>query len=283
MVEIASAAAVFVAMVGLYAFILRGTKLFGHDKDTKGLPYRIFDGLADARGGREFISGFLAVLCLASLTSETGASMSAPAGAGVAIVVFVCRIVPRTLAVVKIPVHFMYSVLGILGGVAAARDFLSPADPESAGSLLLRWVLLALVWSFTTLGTFAGFATGGVDWKVGLLLFAFTELVVYMTVPLESQLNNPVFVVGVLLSAFFVGAVGTMVRFRDSVELAAAVVITLGSFALMSVDQGVTTRDGLIDMTGPTFTMLLTFIVVYAVLRAASARFQKTAMIGKRS
>lgn len=270
-------------MVGLYLFILRGTKLFNIRKTSKGLPYRLFDSLAGARSGKEFISGLLAVLCLASLTSETGASMSAPAGAGVAIVVFVCRVVPSTLAVVKIPVHFLYSALGVLGAVAAGRDYVFPEDPRSAGSLLLGCILLALVWTFTTLGTFVGFATGKVDWKVGLLLFGSTELVIYMTVPLEDQLNNPVIVVGVLLAAAFVGVVGTMVRFRDWVELAAVLTMTLGSFALTSAEQGVRTREGIFDMTGPMFTMLLTFIVVYAVLRAVSRRFQKTPMIGKRS
>lgn len=270
-------------MVGLYLFILRGTKLFSNPTASKSLPFRLFDSLAGARSDNEFISGLLAVLCLASLTSQTGESMSAPAGAGIAIVVFVCRIVPPTLAVVKIPVHFLYSALGVLGAVAAGKDYLFPGDPGSAGSLLLRGTLLALVWSFTTLGTFAGFATGKVDWKVGLLLFGSTELVIYMTVPLEDQLSNPVILVGVLLAAAFVGVVGTMVRFRDWVELAAALTMTLGSFALTSAEQEVTTREGILDMTGPMLTMLLTFIVVYAVLRAVSRRFQKTPMIGKRS
>lgn len=270
-------------MVGVYVFILRGTRLFGRDNETKGLPYRIFDSLAGARSSNEFISGFLAVLCVASLTSETGAAMSAPAGAGIAIVVFVCRVVPVTLAMVKIPVHFMYSALGILGAVAAAKEYLFPSDPGFTGSHLLRWILLALVWSFTTLGTFAGFATGRVDWKVGLLLFGSTELVIYMTVPLESQLNNPGFIVGLLLSAIFVGAVGTMVRFRDLVEFAAAVTMTLGSAALASAEQGVATREGILDMTGPMITMLLTFIVVYGFLRAVSNRFKRAPMIGKKS
>lgn len=283
MVEIAGAAAVCLTMVGLYAFILRGTRLFGREKNTKGPFFRLFDSLAEPRSGREFTSGLLAVLCLASLTAETGASMSAAAGAGLAIVVLVCRVVPRTLAVVKIPLHFMYSVLGILGALAAARDYLLPADTGHSGNLLLRWVLLALVWSFITLGTFVGFTTGNVDWKVGLLLFGATELVVYMTLPLESQLGNPGILVGVLLAAVFLGVVSTMVRFRDAVELAAALTMTLGSFALLSAEQGVTTGEGIVDMTGPVLTMLLTFIVVYAVLRAGYGRFQKTPIIGKRS
>lgn len=282
LVEIAAAVGVFVGMAGLYVFILRGTSDSLGKNGNKRFSNSVLSWLAGNRDGPEFISGLLAVLCLASLTAETGADLAGPAGAGVAVLVFACRVSPlRTM--VKLPVHAMYSAFGILGALAAAKDYLFPADPESGGSLLLRWVLLALVWSFTTLGTFVGFTTGKVDWKLGLLLFGSTEIVVYLTVPLEDQLDNPWILVGALLAATFLGVVSTMVRFRDYVEITAAVVILIGSVALTSAEQGIARPQGVLEMTGPMISMILTFVIVYAVLRGVSKRFLKTPMMGRKS
>lgn len=274
-------------MAAVYVLMLRGAKNAPlgkwdkRDKNGQSLTRRGLNYLAGKRDGPEFISGLLAVLCLASLTAETGGSLAGPAGAGVAVLVFACRVAPLW-TMVKLPVHAMYSVLGILGALAAARDYLFP-DPGTGGSLVLRWALLALVWCFTTLGTFAGFVTGKIDWKLGLLLFGSTEIVVYLTVPLEDQLDNPGIFVGALVAALFLGMVGTMDRFRDYVEFTAAAVLVLGSVALTSAEQGITRPQGVLEMTGPMITMILTFVVVYAVLRAVSKRFLRTPLIGRKS
>lgn len=279
--EIGGAVVVFAVMAAVYVFMLRGVNDTIGARGKPTLSHRILAGIAGERSGPELVSGLLAVLCLATLTAKTGAAVSnGVAGAGIAVLAIACRVVP-TWTMVKLPVHVMYSVLGFLGALAAARDYLFPLGPVSGGGLLMRWVLLALVWSFLTFGTFAGFAAGNFPWKVGLLLFSWTELVIYVTVPLEmSELDNPLLFIGVLVVAVFFGVVGTI--FRDLVELTTAVVMTLGSVALMAGEAGISDAGSLLRMTGPMMTMILTFFVVFAVLRALSKRWQRLPALGRK-
>lgn len=279
--EIGGAVLVFAVMAAVYVFMLRGVNDTKAANGKTSLSHRVLAGMAGERTGPEFVSGLLAVLCLATLSAATGTDTSnGVAGFGLAVVAFACRLA-STWLIVKLPIHAGYSVLGFLAALAAARDYLFPLDSVSGGGLLLRWVLLALVWSFLTFGTFAGFAAGNFPWKVGLLLFAWTELVIYMTVPLEmSKLDNPILLIGVLAAAVFFGVVGTM--FRDLVEITAAAVMTLGSVALMAGEEGISGAAGYLQLTGPMFTMILTFLVVYALLRLVSKRLIKAPLPGRK-
>jgi hypothetical protein len=71
--------------------------------------------------------------------------------------------------------------------------------------------------------------------------------------------------------------------FRDVVEVAAAAAMTLGSVALTAGEAGITGAAGYLQLTSPMFTMILTFVVVYALLSLSSKRWIKAPLIGKKS
>jgi hypothetical protein len=282
--EIGGAVLVFVAMAAVYVFMIRGVR--GAD-DKKSFPGRLLRGIAGDRDGSEFVSGLLAVLCLATLGAATGGEVSSgAAGAGLAVVAFACRLAP-TWPMVKLPVHAGYSVLGILGALAAAKDYLFPPDPALVANPWLRWALLVMVWVFFTITTLAGvarIAAGQPDfkWKFGLILFASTEVVVYMSVPLGmSDSLNPLLVIAVLVGAALIGILGTM--FARLVEPAAAAAMTLGSVVLTAGEAGITSAAGYLQLTSSMFTMIVTFLVIYALLRLVSKRWIKAPLMGKKS
>lgn len=262
--EIAAAVIVVLAMSAIYTFILRGSR------NEKGPSRWILGKVAGERKGPEFISGLLATFCLATLPLGTGMPESMMAGGLMAVLTAVCAMMPKT---VRIPVHFLYSALGIVGAFGAASKYLSPPDGDP-GELWKRWALLALVWTFAVFGAIVGFLAGRIEWKLGLLLYAWAEILIHIAGPLEaSQLDNGWMFLLCLGGAILLGAMSSLNE--QLVEFTAAAVMTLGALAILGLSSDVPGVGGFMQATGPSIALIVTFLVVFGALRAVLGRWSK--------
>lgn len=275
MMGLGAAVIVMLAMSGIYTIILRGSR-------NKTGPSRHFlKTVAGEPKSPEFVTGLLATFCLATLPLGTGTAESMMAGGLMALLAAVCAMTPKTvLKMVRLPVHFLYSVLGILGAIGAAAKYLFPPDAEPS-ELWMRWALLALVWSFAVFGAIVGFVSAGrIEWKLGLLLFAWAELLIYTAGALESSRRGNVWIFLLSLAgAIFFGYLSS--RHQQLLEIAAASAMTLGTIALLGLSSKVPGAEGFIQATGPTIVLIMTFLGVFAILRAVRGRVSKTTPFGK--
>jgi hypothetical protein len=265
--DVGAAVIVVLVMSGIYVFILRGSRR------SKGPSQYFVKKVAGDGKGPEFVTGLLATFCLATLPLGAGAAESMMAGGLMAVLAAVCTMMPTTVVkMVRLPIHFLYSVLGILGAFGAATKFLFPPDPEPS-ELWKRWALLALVWSFAVFGAIVGFLWGRTEWKLGLLLFAWAELLIYTAGPLESSQPGVWMFLLSLIGAIFFGFVSSL--YQQLLEFTAATVMTLGTLALLGLSSKVPGAEGFIQATGPTILLIMTFLGVFAILRAVLGRVLK--------
>lgn len=270
--ELAALGILVLAMSGIYAFMLRGTKesLTRRKGDKKGASLRILETVGGNRKESELVTGLLATFALATLTLHAGAAESMVAGGLMGVLAAVCVAMP----LVRVPVHFLYSILGIFGALDAARRYLFLPGLEP-GEYWLRWALLILVWTFAVFGVLAGFARGYIEWKLGLLMYAWAEILIFAAELLgASQLTSGWLIIVVLLSAVVLGYVAST-RWEPFVEFAAALGMTLGTIAIFGVDFGVPGTRGFLQATGSTMALIMVFLVVFAVLRAGLRRSAK--------
>jgi hypothetical protein len=263
MSELAAGLIVVLAMSAIYAFILRGST------KEKGRSRWILEKIGGKHEGPEFVTGLLATFALATLTLHVGPAESVVAGGLMAFLAAACMLLPM----IRTPVHFLYSVLGVLGAIDAARRYLFPPHSEP-GEHWLRWALLALVWTFAVFGAMAGFAAGHVRWKLGLLLYAGTEILICAAELLHaSRMINVWVIIIILVGALAFGVASA--RWETVVESGAALGMTLGTVALFGVASEVPGAGGFLQATGSTMALIITFLLAFAALHATRRRTAK--------